>query len=264
MILRFEHCFLFATALFSMPCFSEPVGGEITSGLGQIQTLDTNTTLVTQESNTLSINWQSLNLSADELLRFEQPTAQSSALNFILDQQATEIFGQIDANGRVFLMNPNGIVFGESSRINVGGLAAGAFQIDRNSINENSEFIFNTGTGLVENYGKITTQEGGSVALIGQTVINQGEITAQLGKIHLLSADAATLSFDADGLIQFSISKETLENSLDAQSAVYNGGSLQADGGYVVLEANAAKDIYRNVVNNEGVIQANRINNEVV
>lgn len=262
MTLRFEHYLFFVMAISSMPCFSEPVGGEITSGSGQIQTLDANTTLVTQQTNTLSIDWQSLNLSADELLRFEQPTNQSSALNFILDQQPSEILGQIDANGRVYLMNPNGIVFGESARINVGALAAGAFQIDENSLNENGEFVFNTGSGLVENNGEITTPEGGSVALIGQTVINRGEISAQLGKIHLLSADTATMSFDSDGLIQFSISKETLENSLGSENAVYNNGTLQADGGYVVLEAHAANDIYKNVINNEGLVQANSISNQ--
>ena len=261
MILRFEHYLLLSTALFSMPCFSEPVGGEITSGSGQIETLSPNTTLVTQDTNTLSINWQSLNLSADESLRFEQPTSQSTALNFILDQQPSNILGKIDANGRIFLMNPNGIVFGESARINVGALAAGAFQVDEDLLNGSGAFAFNTGQGLVENNGKIAAPDGGSVALIGQTVSNNGEITAQLGKVHLLSADTASLSFDTDGLIQFSISKESLENASVAESAVYNSGVLQADGGYVVLQAHAAKNIYNNVVNNEGLIQANSISN---
>lgn len=261
MTLRFSHYILCSMALLSMPCFSEPVGGEITSGSGQIQTLTPNTTLVTQESNILSINWQSMNLSADEVLRFEQPTSQSTALNYILDQQPSNIFGKIDANGRIFLMNPNGIIFGESSRINVGALAAGAFQLDERSFSDNGEYTFNTTSGLVENDGQITTAEGGSVALIGQTIINRGEINARLGKIHLLSADTATMSFDTDGLIQFSISKETLENSSDSESAVYNNGILKADGGYVVLEAHAAKNIFNNVVNNEGLVQANRISN---
>lgn len=264
MTYRIECCLVFiVAALISTPCFSAPVGGEVTSGNGAIQTLNDTTTVVTQESNSLSINWQSLNLSADELLRFEQPTSQSSALNTILDQQPTEIFGRIDANGRVFLMNPNGIIFGESARINVGAFAAGSFTIDENSFDGNGGFRFNTGTGLVENAGKISTNEdGGSIALIGQTVSNSGEINARLGKIHLLSADAATLSFDADGLIQFSVSKDTLENALGSDSAVNNNGDLRADGGYVVLEARAARNVYANVVNNDGLIQANSISNK--
>ena len=162
----------------------------------------------------------------------------------------------------MFLMNPNGIVFGESARINVGALVAGSLQVDFDSLNDNGEFSFTTGTGLVENAGQIVVQEGGSVALVGQTVVNSGTISARLGKIHLLTADTATLSFDRDGLIQFSVQRETLENALGAESAINNTGSLQADGGYVVLESRAANDIYNNVINNEGLIQANRISNE--
>jgi len=139
---------------------------------------------------------------------------------------------------------------------------AGSLQVDFDSLNDNGEFSFSTGTGLVENAGQIVVQEGGSVALVGQTVTNSGTITARLGKIHLLTADTATLSFDRDGLIQFSVQRETLENALGAESAINNTGVLQADGGYVVLEARAANNIYNNVINNEGLIQANRISNE--
>ena len=247
---------------FPLSSLSAPQGGEITSGSGSIQTPNAQTTVVNQQSQTLSINWQSLNLSADELLRFEQPSSEAAALNYIFDQQPSEILGRIEANGRVFLMNPNGIVFGESARINVGALVAGSLQVDFDSLNDNGEFSFTTGTGLVENAGQIVVQEGGSVALVGQTVVNSGTISARLGKIHLLTADTATLSFDRDGLIQFSVQRETLENALGAESAINNTGSLQADGGYVVLESRAANDIYNNVINNEGLIQANRISNE--
>jgi len=250
------------TLSYPLSSLSAPQGGEITSGTGNIQTPNAQTTVVSQQSQTLSINWQSLNLSADELLRFEQPNSQAAALNYILDQRPSEILGNIEANGRVFLMNPNGIVFGESARINVGALIAGSMQVDFDSLNDNGEFSFSTGTGLVENAGQITVEDGGSVALVGQTVVNSGSISARLGKIHLLTADTATLSFDRDGLIQFSVQRETLENILDAESAIHNTGTLQADGGYVVFEARAENNIYNNVINNEGLVQANRISNE--
>ena len=256
------RCSTLFITLISMPCFAGPEGGAVTSGTAQIQTPDSQTTVVIQETPTVSINWQSLNLSPDELLRFEQPGSQSTALNHILDQRPSEILGQISSNGRVFLMNPNGIIFGESARINVGSLVAGAFQMDADAFKKDGQFILQTQPGVVENAGQIVAEEGGSIALVGQTVSNSGEIHAQLGKIQLLSADSATLSFDADGLIQFSVSKETLENSLGYDSAIDNSGVLQADGGYVVLEAHAANDIYHQVVNNEGLIQANRISTE--
>lgn len=243
--------------------FASPQGGVITSGSGNIQSIDAQTTVVNQQSQSLSINWQSLNLAADEALQFNQPGRESVALNHILDQRPSEIFGQINANGRVFLMNPNGIVFGETARINVGALVAGSFQLDFESLNQDSSsYDLLVGDGLVENNGIIEVADGGSVALIGNSVNNNGVINARLGKVHLLSADAATLSFDPDGLIQFSVTQETLENTLGVETAVNNSGTIQADGGYVVLETNAANNIFANVVNNDGIIQATRISNE--
>jgi filamentous hemagglutinin family protein len=242
--------------------FASPQGGVITSGSGNIQSIDAQTTVVNQQSQSLSINWQSLNLAADEALQFNQPGRESVALNHILDQRPSEIFGQINANGRVFLMNPNGIVFGETARINVGALVAGSFQLDFESLNQDSSsYNLLIGDGLVENNGIIEVAEGGSVALIGNSVNNNGVINARLGKVHLLSADAATLSFDPDGLIHFSVTQEALENTLGVETAVNNSGTIQADGGYVVLETNAANNIFANVVNNDGIIQANRISN---
>lgn len=253
---------LILTMGFPLAALSAPQGGEVISGSGSIQTPDAHTTIVHQQSQNISLNWQSLNLSADELLRFEQPNSEAAALNYILDQRPTEILGKIDANGRVFLMNPNGIVFGESARINVGSFVAGSFQINANSLSDNGNMSFTTGTGRVENAGEIVARDGGSVSLVGQTVSNSGSISARLGKIHLLSAESATLSFDRDGLIQFSMSRKTLENYLGDDSSINNSGTLQANGGYVVLEAHAENNIYTNVVNNEGLIQADRVSNE--
>jgi len=253
---------LLLLTVFPLATLSAPQGGEVISGAGSIHRPDTHSTVVHQQSQTLSLNWQSINLSADELLQFEQPNSQASALNYILDQRPSEILGKVEANGRVFLMNPNGIIFGESARINVGSLIAGSFNINNNSVTDSVEFNFSTGNGLVENAGEIITANGGSVALVGKTVSNSGTITARLGKIHLLSADSATLSFDRDGLIQFSVPRKSLENYSDSESAINNNGILMANGGYVVLEAHAENTVYNNVINNTGLIQANRISNE--
>lgn len=242
-----------------------PQGGEITAGSGDIQTPNSTTTVVTQESQTLSINWESLNLNSNELLKFNQPGRDSISLNHILDQNPSQIHGRIDANGQVFLMNPNGMIFGESARINTSGLFAGAFQMDSEFLNSqlrSGEYTLNIGDGSVENYGSITTLDGGQAVLLGNSVLNAGSIDAKLGKIHLLSADEAVMSFDQDGMIQFAISKESLTNAANKDNAIENSGILQADGGYVVLDAQATNDVFVNVVNNSGVIRATKISNE--
>ncbi|NOX76524.1 MAG: filamentous hemagglutinin N-terminal domain-containing protein [Gammaproteobacteria bacterium] len=243
-----------------------PQGGVISAGSGSIASPTAQNTIVQQDSATLSINWDSFNLAADESVQFIQPDAQSAALNFINDQQPSTIFGQINANGQVFLMNPNGMVFGESARIDVGALIAGAFQFDQASDlsfgrQNTGEYSLTLGSGAVTNAGVIQTADGGTVALLGNSVSNSGSINARLGRIHLLSADAATLSFDADGLIQFAITRETLDNANASLAAVENSGALVADGGYVVLAAAAADDVFATVVNNSGLIQATGISN---
>lgn len=260
----FSLC-LAAMMLVGSPAYAAPQGGEVTAGSGDIQTPDANTTVVNQQSSTMSINWESLNLNNNELLQFRQPGQDSISLNHILDQNPTQIHGQIEANGQVFLMNPNGLIFGESARINTGGLFAGAFQMDSEFINSqirSGEYTLNIGDGSVENFGNITARDGADVVLLGNSVTNAGSIDAKLGKIHLLSADEAVMSFDQDGMIQFAISKESLANGGDKDSAIENSGILQADGGYVVLDAQAANDVFVNVVNNSGVIHAARISNE--
>lgn len=247
-----------------LPALSDaaPQGGEVTGGSGNIQLPDSQTTVINQQSQVMSIQWDSFNVGADEQVQFNQPGRNAVSLNHILDQNPSQIFGRIDANGRVFLMNPNGMVFGESARINVGGLVAGAFTLDMNQFSGNDlpgDIAIDIHNGGVINAGSISGLDGASIALLGNTVRNDGRIEVRYGKIQLLSADQATLSFDSEGLIQFAIDAQTLENLTGASSAILNQGTLQADNGYVVMAAAAASNVFNNVINNTGLIQANRI-----
>ena len=57
-----------------------------------------------------------------ESVRFVQPSASSITLNRVTGGDRSGIFGNLNANGQVWLINPNGILFGQNARINVGGL----------------------------------------------------------------------------------------------------------------------------------------------
>ncbi len=103
---------LVITAVLSAgSALAAPQGGQITAGSGSIQQAGPNTTQINQTSNSLSIDWQSFDVGAQETVRFVQPGRDAAALNRIFNQNPSEILGRIDANGRVFLMNPNGIIF---------------------------------------------------------------------------------------------------------------------------------------------------------
>ena len=106
-----------------------PTGGEVVGGEATIGQ-EGSTTTINQNSQRLMLQWQTFNVAADENVLFNQPGTTAVALNRILDQNASQIFGAIDANGRVFLINPNGIIFGETATVNVGALVASSLDID--------------------------------------------------------------------------------------------------------------------------------------
>ena len=109
--------------LFTTQIQAAPGGGTGTGGYGLINQSGLTTT-INQNSSSLAIDWNSFNVNANEIVNFLQPGASSIALNRILSNTGSQIHGQINANGQVVLVNPNGIFFGSTSSVNVGGLIA--------------------------------------------------------------------------------------------------------------------------------------------
>ena len=108
--------------------YAGPTGGHIVGGVGHIHSADL-TTDIHQISNSLAIDWASYNLNRNEVVNYLQPGVNSIALNRILDISASQIRGQINSNGQVILVNPNGIFFGSDAAVNVGGLIASGLDI---------------------------------------------------------------------------------------------------------------------------------------
>ena len=234
-----------------------PTGGNVVGGSGTISTPTANTTVIEQQSQALAIDWQSFNVEANESVQFIQPNQNAAALNRILDQNPSRIFGSISANGKVFLINPNGMVFGVGSQVNVGALVASTLNIGTDDfLSGRYDFFANdeSSYATILNQGTLTAAEGGSINLVADGVRNEGLIIANLGQINLASGRQTVLSFDGNRLLNFSVSGEGINNAV-----IENSGSLIADGGSVVLSAKAANDVLANVINNEGVIRANRI-----
>ena len=168
-------------AALAPAAYAGPEGGQIVAGNGAITQTDAATTLITQSSDRLAIDWQSFNVGVNETVRFEQPSAQAAALNRIFDQNPSSILGAVEANGRVYLLNPNGMVFGTTARINVGALIASSLNLNVDDFvaGRNELAAGSTGAGLVLNRGLITAATGGSVTLLGGAVANEGLIVAE-------------------------------------------------------------------------------------
>ena len=105
-----------------------PKGGKITAGSGSISTHGKDMT-VTQSTQKMIANWDTFNIGRNAGVTFNQPDSTAIALNRIYDQNPSQIFGTLSANGKIFLINPSGIVFGEGSQVNVGGLVASSLNM---------------------------------------------------------------------------------------------------------------------------------------
>nr|WP_232968488.1 YDG domain-containing protein [Pseudomonas putida] len=234
-----------------------PQGGSITVGQGTIVTNGSNEMVIKQTTDKLGINWDSFNVGADGRVVFDQPGVNSVALNRVIGSDGSAILGKIDANGQVFLVNPNGVIFGKNSKVNVGGLIASTLSIsDADFVAGNYSFKGQAADkGEVVNNGSIEAAQGGYVALIGKSVKNNGAIRAKLGTAALAAGNAVTLDFSGDGLIKIQVN-ESAVNAL-----AENKGLIKADGGNVLMTARASNALLQTVVNNEGIIEAQTIEN---
>ncbi len=248
-----------------------PTGGQVVAGSGTIARPDATTTLIQQQSQSLAIDWTGFDVAGHELVRFQQPSSSAAVLNRIFNELPSQIHGSIQANGQVFIMNPNGVIFGPGARVEVGGLMASSLDMElADFMDGNYRFSASGGSvpGAVINRGLIKAATGGGVALLGGTVRNDGVIVADLGYVLMGAARQALVDFDGDGLIRFHVDGALLEDAAgqgdgqdmrqgsDESGTVLNTGEIRADGGQVLLSAAVARGIVDGAVNNEGIIRA--------
>jgi filamentous hemagglutinin family protein len=236
---------------FGPALHAQPTGGVVVAGSATISG-GAKLTTINQASQNAVLNWQSFNIAAGETVRFVQPDGNAVALNRVLGAEPSNIFGNLSANGKVFLVNPNGILFGQGASVNVGGLVASTLAIGDADFMAGRFKFAGAGAGAVVNQGALKA-DGGYVALLGATVSNTGTIAARLGTVALAAGEAITLDVAGDGLLHVAVERGALD------AIVSNGGMIVADGGQVLLSAQTAGGLLQTVVNNTGLIQAQTI-----
>lgn len=231
-----------------------PTGGQVTVGKAEIQHQGTITN-IHQSSQNAAINWQNFSVKPQETVNFHQPNRDAITLNRVIGNERSVIEGAINANGNVFISNPNGVLIGGGSQINVGSLVATTQKISDEDF-RNGKFQFNgKGNGKVENLGNITVPKGGVVALIAPVVKNQGKITAPQGKVVLASAETFRISLPNEHF-SYTVERGTLQGLVD------NGGAILAENGQVLLTAKDLSAVKKSVIKHTGVIEANRVVNK--
>ncbi|RFP24403.1 filamentous hemagglutinin N-terminal domain-containing protein [Duganella sp. BJB488] len=227
-----------------------PSGAQLVAGQASIATSGNQMT-VTQGSNQAILNWQRFDIGANAGVRFDQPSSAAVALNRVIGGDPSQIYGKLSSNGSVFLINPQGVLFGAGAQVDVGALGASSLNLsDSAFLSGRYDFAGSSGAGAVRNDGSIRVAAGGYVALIGPSVVNHGGISAPRGGVALAAGEQVSVDLRGDGLIGVRTTRGALK------ALAENSGAISADAGRVVLSAAAADALTRSTVNNTGIVQA--------
>jgi filamentous hemagglutinin family protein len=229
-----------AACALSGNVIANPTGAQVIAG--QVGIVSSPNQLLITNSPGAIINWQSFSVLPGELTRFIQQSTSSSVLNRITGQDPTKILGALQSNGKVFLINPNGILFGAGSQVNVNGLVASSLNLSNADFLAGKLKFSATGkAGNVSNQGAITTPSGGQVYLIAPNVTNEGLITSPSGDVVLAAGQSVNL---ADS------------NEPDVRVVISAPGNQTLNVGKVVAESGHI-GIYGALVNQMGLVSAN-------
>ena len=241
-IANFSTSLLFAGSL--------PEGSSVTYGQGQV-TQSGNEMTITQSSAKMALDWNSFNIGQGHKVTFVQPSSSSVAMNRVTGTDVSVIQGSLQANGQVFLSNPNGVLFSKDAQVNVGSLVATTLHMSNEDLASGRYRLQGKSDKSVINQGSITATSSdgkGGVALVAAKIINEGSITADRGTVALAAAHKVTL--DLGGPVKVQIEEGAL-NALIEQ-----GGAVRADGGMVIMSARAASNLMSSAINHTGVIEA--------
>ncbi|HJT61880.1 MAG TPA: filamentous hemagglutinin N-terminal domain-containing protein, partial [Burkholderiales bacterium] len=232
----------------------------LTQGSGQVNAPAGNFLQVDQYSQR-AIFSGSMTMGSAGHMNVSQPGSSAIGLFRDVSGSLTQIFGRITANGQIFISNQNGVLFGSTARVEVGGLFASSLSINDSDFMEGRYNWYNDGSaGSVTNQGTIITPSGYTV-LAGPQVRNDGLIVARTGTVALAAGDRVALDLIGDGLISVNVDQAALNAS------AVNTGTIDAEGGKVVLTARSASALLDTVVNAGGVIRASSLverNGEII
>ncbi|MEC9341516.1 MAG: filamentous hemagglutinin N-terminal domain-containing protein, partial [Pseudomonadota bacterium] len=241
--MRAAFCFGAALLCFASGGMANPHGGVVAHGTATIDGSLPGVLTVTNAPNTV-INWQGFSIDPGELTQFLQDNARSAVLNRVVSQDPSAILGSLISNGRVFLINPNGILFGEGAVVDTAGFVAATLGMtDEDFLAGEYRFSGPEDAGGIENRGYIVAAPGGSVVLIAPDIENHGVIRALEGNVTLAAGAAVTLTSLDDPSIEFEVQAPDHE--------VLNLGQILTPGG--------AASLFAGTIRQQGVVAADTI-----
>jgi filamentous hemagglutinin family protein len=237
-----------ATALAQVSASALPTGPQLVAGQALISQLS-NQMRVSQSTDKAIINWNTFNIGSAARVDFQMPSSTSAVLNRVITNNPSSLMGTLTGNGRVWLVNPAGIMVGPGATIDVAGFIGSTLSV------RNEDFLadrlnFSGSGAAVSNFGNITTPQGGNVYLIGSSVENQGLIRAPGGEVLLGAGQTVEIADTGTPGVKVAIT--------GTEGNVLNVGQVLAEAGRVgmagVLVRNAGSINASSVVKEGGRI----------
>ena len=249
-----ETQFVYAT---SLPSGENVISGDISISSSQ------NSMTITQSSEQSIIEWTSFDIGAQNSVTFNQPSINASALNRVVSGNPTTLAGALNANGKVFVVNENGVYFTPTSTINAHSFAASTLALSNDDF-LNNKFLFkadnvNNIFSSIIHKGSITTLDGGFTALLGGAINNEGTINANLGKIGIGAGKEITIDLSGDKFLQVSVPfSEAItlldQNAEELNTIINHAGTSTAN--RIDIDVGAAKNVVQRAVNIPGNLVA--------
>ncbi|MCT7909183.1 filamentous hemagglutinin N-terminal domain-containing protein [Arcobacter lacus] len=230
--------------------FASPSGGNVTSGTAIIKQ-NGNITNINQSSQKASINWKDFSISKNETVNFNQPNKNSITLNRVVGNEKSVIDGALNANGQVWILNSNGVLFDKNAKVNTSGILATTKELSDENFQKGNYNFKGDSKATIENLGNIDSKKYAS--FIANSVVNNGTIKVYRGTINLIGASEFLVKLDENSNISLKVTKGVLD------ALVENNNLLMANAGEIYLTTNAVNELLKGVVNNTGIIEANSL-----
>lgn len=264
-------CLIWALSLVALfwgqvPVSANPANAQVVRGSVRIDSSTAGYLKILQDSDKAILDWGSFSIAPGETTQFIQPNELSAILNRVRGADPSMLDGVLKANGRVFLLNPNGVIVGQSGRIDAGGFVASTLDLDNDNFWNGGDLSFQGNTDAsVINLGEIGASDG-DVFLIGASVLNQGRIRAPEGTVGLAagndvliassgnehvfvrgaSGDRKGTGVDNRGVIEANLAELKAHGGNHYALAIRNEGRVAAtgvtrSGGQILLRANGGR-----------------------
>lgn len=212
-----------------------------------------NTTNITQNLDIVKARGD-LDITENHTVNIYQPGSTSLFAAYDIKDDPTRILGRLNANGQVLIIDQNGVFFGRNSVVNVGSIIATTGHISESDIDARKFNILNNGgSAVIDLQGTINVADAGLAGFVSPIVKNSGVINARLGKVAFAAGEKVTLDLYGDNLVNIAVDDKV------GHALLENTGAINAEGGMVVVSAQAAKNVADNVINMDGVVDVSSV-----